>query len=280
MAGTASCIASDCLPVVDMLSVAGRLLCTDCCTDGGSHGRITRVKVPRGDLVERIEQSSLRTTIYVMARTNLVYPKMPGSGEAPLGSCIAFEKYDGTNIHWVWEPTLGWYAFGTRRDRFDLDAKGIAEFSEAHPGLEQCADVFLSMLADRLSAVLNKFKYYDSKELIVFTEFLGENSFAGKHVSSDSKRLVIIDVQTSLGFLAPEVFVADLAELPIARTVYRGKLTGKFADDVREGRYGVAEGVVCKGESQGKVWMAKIKTNAYMLRLKEAFAERWEDYWE
>ena len=42
---------------------------------------------------------------------NLVYPKMPGSGEAPLSSFYAFEKYDGTNIHWVWDATLGWYAF-------------------------------------------------------------------------------------------------------------------------------------------------------------------------
>ena len=215
-----------------------------------------------------------------MARTNLVYPKMPGSGDAPLGNCIAFEKYDGTNIHWVWEPTLGWYAFGTRRDRFDLDAKGIAEFNVAHPGLQECSTAFFGSFADRLSSVLSGLKHYESEELIVFTEFLGDHSFAGKHLSSDTKRLVIIDVRTANGFLSPERFVNDLSELPIARTVYRGKLTGKFADDVREGRLGVAEGVVCKGESQGKVWMVKIKTNAYMLRLKEAFAERWEDYWE
>ena len=205
---------------------------------------------------------------------------MPGSGDAPLSNCIAFEKYDGTNIHWVWEPMLGWYTFGTRRDRFDLDAKGIVEFNSAHPGLEDCTDIFLNTLAEPLSAVLSRLKFYDSEELIVFTEFLGDNSFAGKHQSSDVKRLVIIDLQTASGFLSPERFVNDLAELPIARAVYRGKLTGKFAEDVRMGRFGVAEGVVCKGEAQGKVWMVKIKTNAYMLRLKEAFADRWEEYWE
>lgn len=215
-----------------------------------------------------------------MARTNLVYPKMPGSGDAPLGTCIAFEKYDGTNIHWVWDATLGWYAFGTRRDRFDLDDQGIAAFNSAHPGLEECSQVFLGAFAEQLSSVLSGLEYYGSNELIVFTEFLGDHSFAGKHVSTDTKRLVIIDVQTANGFLSPAQFVQDLVNLPIARTVYRGKLTGKFADDVREGRFGVAEGVVCKGESDGKVWMAKIKTNAYMQRLKEAFADKWEDYWE
>jgi hypothetical protein len=56
-----------------------------------------------------------------MTRIKLAYPKMPGSKNSPLEKCLAFEKYDGTNLHWVWEPEMGWYAFGTRRDRFDLD---------------------------------------------------------------------------------------------------------------------------------------------------------------
>ncbi len=63
--------------------------------------------------------------------------------------------------------------------------------------------------------------------------------------------------------------------------VYEGKLTGKFTEEVRAGAYGVAEGVVCKGASGGAhVWMVKIKTYAYMERLKQAFADRWEEYWE
>lgn len=205
---------------------------------------------------------------------------MPGSSEAPVGNCIAFEKYDGTNIHWVWEATLGWYAFGTRRDRFDLDAQGIAEFNAAHPGLEECSGIFINSLLNPLTAVLSDCGFYQSDQLIVFTEFLGEGSFAGKHSSSDAKRLVIIDVQTKNGFLSPDCFVKDLCNLPIARSVYRGRLTGRFAEDVREGRMGVKEGVVCKGEIDGNVWMVKIKTNAYMERLKAAFAESWEDYWE
>ena len=55
-----------------------------------------------------------------MARIKLAYPKIPGSKNSPFKRCIAFEKYDGTNLHWVWEYELGWYGFGTRRDRFDL----------------------------------------------------------------------------------------------------------------------------------------------------------------
>ena len=50
---------------------------------------------------------------------------------------------------------------------------------------------------------------------------------------------------------------------------------------VRKGKYGVGEGVICKGGRGGTDrWMAKIKTYAYLERLKRTFAERWEDYWE
>ena len=67
----------------------------------------------------------------------------------------------------------------------------------------------------------------------------------------------------------------------IPRIVFQGKFTGQFTEDVRRGRYGVAEGVVVKGGNGGDdVWMAKIKTIAYMEKLKQAFADGWEEYWE
>ena len=205
---------------------------------------------------------------------------MPGSGAAPLDHCVAFEKYDGTNLHWVWDRELGWYAFGTRRDRFDLDDAGIADFNTAHPGLEEAASIFLRSLTDSLTRALETHDFYDSTEIIAFTEYLGPNSFAGKHKSDDPKQLVLFDIRTAAGFLAPDLFVDHFSDAPIARVVYRGKLTGKFTMDVREGRFDVAEGVVCKGGSTGDVWMVKIKTNAYMNRLKESFASDWENYWE
>ena len=49
----------------------------------------------------------------------LYYPKMPASEKAPFGErCIAFEKLDGTNLHYCWDKDFGWHAFGTRRDQF------------------------------------------------------------------------------------------------------------------------------------------------------------------
>ena len=63
-----------------------------------------------------------------MARIQLSHPKIPGSAAAPLEQCVAFEKYDGTNIHWAWNREIGWHAFGTRRNRYDLDTHGEREF--------------------------------------------------------------------------------------------------------------------------------------------------------
>ncbi|WP_236141170.1 hypothetical protein [Nostoc sp. CMAA1605] len=88
-----------------------------------------------------------------MVKVQLAYPKIPDSKNCPWERCIAFEKYDGTNLHWVWDCELGWYAFGTRRDRFDLDDMGIAQFNQAHPGLETATEIFQKDFAIPLETV-------------------------------------------------------------------------------------------------------------------------------
>jgi hypothetical protein len=215
-----------------------------------------------------------------MTRIKLAYPKMPGSKNSPLEKCLAFEKYDGTNLHWVWEPEMGWYAFGTRRDRFDLDDQGISDFNAAHPGLEEAADIFIGDFSQSLATMFLKNPQYSSAEITVFTEFFGSNSFAGLHKQDDPKQLVLFDVQVGEDMLLPEQFIQDFSAVNIARVVYSGKLTGKFMEDVRSGQYNVAEGVVCKGHNAGGIWMVKIKTNAYMKKLQQAFQDDWENYWE
>jgi hypothetical protein len=213
----------------------------------------------------------------------LHYPKIPGSKDAPSGHCIAFEKLDGTNLHWCWERDFGWHAFGTRRDEFNLTPAGTAAFAFAHPGLEEAAGVFLGTLADPLENVfLQHPAYQDCTAIKVFAEFLGPNSFAGQHQSRDAKQLVLFDALIEgHGFIKPETFVADFGHLPIPRVVYRGKLTGSFLEAVREGKWGVAEGIVCKGRTDsGEVWMIKVKTFGYLKRLQEVLGEKWEEYWE
>ena len=38
--------------------------------------------------------------------------------------------------------------------------------------------------------------------------------------------------------------------------------------------------MVVKGVVNGKIHMAKIKTNEYLERLKNAFGDSWKEYWE
>ena len=213
----------------------------------------------------------------------LHYPKIPGSRNAPDGRCIAFEKYDGTNLHWQWDRDFGWHAFGTRRDEFNFNEAGIEEFVARHAHLSECVEVFRETLADDLERVFRDHpKYATVPGFTAFAEFFGPESFAGLHKDDDPKELRLFDIELpDIGMVGPRQFVEDFGHLSSARVVYRGRLTGQFAEDVRTGRYDVAEGVVCKGGAGGQdVWMVKIKTYAYLERLKRAFEDRWEEFWE
>src|SRR5439155_5086526 len=83
----------------------------------------------------------------------LYYPKIPGSRDCPDGRCVAFEKLDGTNLHWEWERDFGWHAFGTRRDLFNLTPEGEALFAATHPDFADAPQVFRATLAAALEDV-------------------------------------------------------------------------------------------------------------------------------
>lgn len=210
-------------------------------------------------------------------------PKIPGPSGAKLGRCVAFEKLDGTNVHFDYERDFGWHAFGTRRDSFDLTPEGEARFAARHAHLAAVPAVFRATLAVGLEAVFRGHPdYAEFASFRAFAEFLGPNSFAGLHRADDPKRLVLFDVLIEpFGLVGPRQFAADFGHLPSAKAVYEGKFTGQFVLDVRAGKYASGEGVVVKGGSGGAdLWMAKVKTEAYLGRLRAAFAERWEEYWE
>lgn len=57
------------------------------------------------------------------------------------------------------------------------------------------------------------------------------------------------------------------------------------AQDVRDNKFNLNEGVICKGHLTkgnffGKMWMCKIKTQAYLDKLKNRFGDDWEKYAE
>jgi hypothetical protein len=202
-------------------------------------------------------------------QVKLVYPKIPENSDKFHGKCIAFEKYDGTNLHWKWEPGEGWTHFGTRRTQFTLDGKGISGFQFNHIECREAPELFNASLRDKLTIRFCQNSTYHLQNIIVFTEFFGPNSFAGSHEASDEHELVIIDVMVNGRLMAPELFIQTFANFPIARVVYTGKYSGQFAEDVRNGKYNVNEGVVVKGVVDHEVFMTKVKTKEYLKRLEK-----------
>jgi hypothetical protein len=222
----------------------------------------------------------------------LVYPKMTDSKNCPLKKCWAYEKLDGTNIHWCWNQKDKFYAFGTRRDRFPLTTDGERDFNVAHPGLEEVVSTFLGgPIIEKLDDVLmreygryflNLNKSDPISEIILFTEFRGPRSFAGQHQREDKKTHYLIDVQVDGKMLPPGKLRWDFYGISdwMPKLVYNGKFTGDFVEKVRKGHYNVDEGVVIKGVVDSEVYMCKVKTDAYMERLKVQFKSNWKNYWE
>lgn len=206
-------------------------------------------------------------------KIELAYPKIPESNTGLLTKCIAFEKYDGTNMHWVWNLQDGWTHFGTRRTQFELNRKGCHDFKWEHSELDDAPYIFNERLRDRLTAMLSQHPIYRLNKVYVFTEFFGPNSFAGNHSTTDAidgtQQLILIDVSIGKRIIPPEQFIKDFEPYGIARVVYEGKHIGQLIDDVYKGKYDVNEGVVCKGELKGEVHMFKAKTREWLKRLEK-----------
>lgn len=211
-------------------------------------------------------------------KIKLAYPKIPSSLDCPLKQCVVFEKLDGTNIHFVFSKDK-FVGFGTRRDRFPSSEEGGKSFSQAHPELKGVLDCDL---LDLFSHLRDTDKYNTANEVVLFFEYCGPNSFAGQHRATDTKQLYLIDVEVDGRMLPPEEFLEDFVKFKdqIPRIVFQGKFSGQVFVDVRKGKLDVKEGVVVKGVWHGQVYMAKIKTEAYLDRLKNEFKDNWNEYWE
>lgn len=216
-------------------------------------------------------------------KTALTYPKIPDTTGCMLKKCWAFEKYDGTNMHWDFKGAK-FVSFGTRRDSFSFDEDGFKEFADCHPEIADAPRVFDESLSELL------FCYHSGMTATVFTEYFGPNSFAGQHKPGDSMRHVVIDVMKGNKFLSPDKFI-DMFDgewrkkffthpYDFAKPFYQGKYSGQLVEDIRNGKFPVTEGAIIKGVYNKQVYMAKVKTNAYMERLKTQFQDKWKDYWE
>lgn len=198
------------------------------------------------------------------------YPHIVGSSKAPREHCMAFYKYDGSNVRFEWSKKRGWYKFGTRTQLID---ETVEIFGQAIP-------VFKNTLAEGIEKVLRD-EYRDIQEAVAFGEFFGSNSFAGVHLKEDPKEVVLFDVSLyKKGFLGPRDFHRNFGHLKSADLIYEGNLNDQFVNDVRNGKYPVREGVVCKGGSGHGLWMCKIKTLKYKEELTKRFQGDWQKFWE
>lgn len=192
---------------------------------------------------------------------------------------VAFDKLDGSNIRAEWDRRKGWHRFGSRRRLLD----------PSQPFLGGAIRLILDGYGDALArAFTDDAALRRPQEATAYFELLGPHSFAGIHdpvelgvPSNEPFRVVLIDVNLhKRGFVSAEELVGRFGHLGIPRVVHRGELTREFVADVRAGRFGTGEGVVLKGgEGHGR-WMAKVKTDAYLQRLRAFFQDDWQKYWE
>jgi hypothetical protein len=198
------------------------------------------------------------------------YPKIEHYSEAPLGEfCYAFYKYDGSNIRAEWGRKRGWYKWGTRNVMID---KNTPIYGEA-------IDIFLNKYGQDLDDVF-RIEYPKVDSFVVFGEFFGPNSFAGKHIESDNMDIIMFDVnQHKRGFLPPKEFIENFGHLDIPKIIYQGNFNGELIKNVRENKYQLTEGVVCKGtiktKKEGEIlWMTKIKCDSWIKKVKELYGEK------
>lgn len=194
------------------------------------------------------------------------YPSIPGSRsrKLPLGeNCVGFYKYDGSNLRWEWNRKKGFYKHGTRHRLFGADE---APYNQA-------IDFFKSYMAKTIEDRIVQ-TYSGITDFIIFTEFFGENSFAGSHILNEPKQLKLFDVWIpKKGLIPPKDFISLFTGTSwTAKPIYYGIFHEELILDVRNGLHldakpgSIHEGMVIKGIDGS--WMAKIKTDALSTKAK------------
>lgn len=188
------------------------------------------------------------------------YPEIPGWKKFPLGTkVIAFDKIDGSNIRCEWSKKRGWYKFGTRTQMLD----------ESHEHFGQAISLFQKKYADVVAQICyDEFKVQE--RIVAFVEFYGPNSFAGSHVESDTKDVILLDVDIfKKGFISPRQFIKLFRDIEIPNIILDGNFNKEFIEKIRNNEFNLSEGVVVKAVEKSKIPMTKVKTLAWIERLKK-----------
>jgi hypothetical protein len=207
------------------------------------------------------------------------YPSIINSSKAPRKSCIAFNKLDGSNFRAKYTAKSGFDSFGTRTQQID----------ETTPFWGKMVEIFKTNQQPILEKLFKTDKLFrDFREITVYGEFFGEHSFAGRHDETEAQKIIIFDIllgHKQRKFLRPQDFIKIIgSEVEIPDVIYNGNLNDSFIQEIRDNTT-LNEGVICKGTEpsgafMGGIWMCKIKTQAYIDKLKEKFKDDWVKYGE
>jgi len=186
---------------------------------------------------------------------------------------FAFDKCDGSNMRFEWNRklskksrfTFGFKKFGTRTERIMNTSNPFYE------GVKIFNDEYAELL-DKIFIENKRFR--NIEQITVFTEFCGKNSFAGRHDWKEKHYLKIFDINLyKKGFLSPAEFF-DIFYIGRPALVKVGEFEEQFVKEIENNKYNLQEGVVCKGMDEGKVFMFKIKTQAWLDKVKKMYGEK------
>lgn len=174
----------------------------------------------------------------------------------------AFDKLDGSNIRAGWNAKKGFYKFGSRTELIDKSSP----FGGA-----------ISLIQDKYSQDLSRiFKDLKWSETVCFFEYYGPSSFAGSHNFQEKMDAVLIDLSPyKVGILPPARLVEYFGHLDVAKLLYQGPITKELFDAVKQSTMPgmTSEGLVCKGMDGNELVMFKIKSNAWLGKLKHHCGE-------
>lgn len=202
------------------------------------------------------------------------YPEISYYGDYWGLPVIAFEKLDGSNLRFEYNHKRGFYKFGTRNMMID---KNSQPFGFA-------IDLFLEKYAEPLSIIFKDKSYRNSLSFVCFAELHGEKSEFGQHeFGNDNFDVTLFDIsEYKKGLIPPKQFVNDFQELGIPRIVYEGNLNNELIAEIKENKYDLKEGVVCKGTISNKkaphnLYYCKVKTNEWFERLRIRYSKQYEE---
>jgi hypothetical protein len=192
------------------------------------------------------------------------YPKIEYCTKQYGQKIWAFDKLDGSNFRAEWNNKSGWYKFGSRTQLI----------SNNDPNFGDAIDIFLNKYGDDLTRIF-KTKYSTVINVTIFGEYFGNNSFAGRHDINDKKDIVLFDVNLyKKGFVPPQDFTNNFGHLDIPKLIYKDEFNKDFVGMVKENKFNLKEGVICKGIEGKNIWMTKIKTNEWLEKVKLLYGEK------